>query len=264
VSSEDSLSNEGSRIGDPWLEARLRCRLREFDLDVLIDSGPAGGRLAILGPSGSGKSTILRAIAGLLKPDEGFVRLNDRVLFDEGQGIDLPPEQRRVAYVPQDPTLFPHLDAAGNVAYSIRKGSRAKKRARAVELLDLFGLGDMASVRPAELSGGEAKRVSLARAIAVDPALFLLDEPLASLDSKTHQKTLDALTAVLQSSGAPVLLATHSPAEAGRLAGRSMQLDRGRFSEDSRTTEEEAKWNRSIGSTTSPRRPVSIHRTMKK
>jgi molybdate transport system ATP-binding protein len=255
-------SPEGREVGR--LEARLRCRLREFDLDLLLDTAASGGRLAILGPSGSGKTTILRALAGLLRPDDGYVRLGGRVLFDRAGGVDLAPEQRRVAYVPQDPTLFPHLDAAGNVAYSIRKGTRSAKRARAVELLDLFGLAGMASVRPAELSGGEAKRVSLARAIAVEPALFLLDEPLASLDAGTHEQTLAVLAGVLESSGAPAVLATHSPAEAGRLAGRSLHLERGRFREDSRSTEEEAKWNRKTGSATSQRRPVSIHRTMKK
>jgi ABC-type sulfate/molybdate transport systems ATPase subunit len=245
------------------LEIRLRSRLREFDLDVTLDAGPAG-RLAVLGPSGSGKSTILRMVAGLLRPDHGLIRLGGNVLFDDRSGSDLAPEQRRVGYVPQDPTLFPHLDAAGNVAYAIRGGRRAGKRARAVELLDLFGLAGMASVRPAEMSGGEAKRVSLARAIATGPSLYLLDEPLASLDGHTHQKTLAALAGVLDSAGVPVLLVTHSPAEAAQLTDLSLHLDRGRLSNDSKSTKEEQKWNQSSGSATSRKRPVSIRRTMKR
>jgi molybdate transport system ATP-binding protein len=245
------------------LEIRLRSRLREFDLDVGLDTGPAG-RLAVLGPSGSGKSTILRMVAGLLRPDSGLVRLGESALFDDRDGTDLAPEQRRVGYVPQDPMLFPHLDAAGNVAYAIRSGRRASKRARAVELLDLFGLAGMASVRPAEMSGGEAKRVSLARAIATDPSLYLLDEPLASLDDDTHQKTLSALAGVLDSAGVPVLLVTHSPVEAGQLTDQTLHLDRGRLSDNSNSTKEEQKWNQSSGSPISRRRPVSIRRTMRK
>lgn len=245
------------------LEIRLRSLLREFDLDVELVTG-SGGRLALLGPSGSGKSTILRMVGGLLPPDNGLIRLGGRVLFDDRDGTDLAPEQRRIGYVPQDPTLFPHLDAAGNVAYAIRGGRRVKKRDRAVELLDLFGLAGMASVRPAAMSGGEAKRVSLARAIATDPSLYLLDEPLASLDGPTHQKTLSALTDVLDSAGVPVLLVTHSPAEAGQLTDRSLHLDRGRLSDNSKSTKEDQKWNQSSGSPISRRGPVSIHRTMRK
>lgn len=245
------------------LEVRLRSRLREFDLDVAFRTGP-GERLALLGPSGSGKSTILKMVAGLLEPDQGRVRLGAGTLFDQGEAVDLAPEQRRVGYVPQAPTLFPHLDAAGNVAYSIRRGRRSKKRARAVELLDLFGLADMASVRPAQMSGGEAKRVSLARAIATEPAFYLLDEPLASLDGRTHEKALPALLTALDSAAVPAVIVTHSPAEAQRLARRSLRLDRGRLEKDSSDEEEERRWNRMSGSGTSRRGPVSIRRTMKK
>ncbi len=245
------------------LEIRLRSRLREFDLDVELSAGP-GGRLALLGPSGSGKSTILKMVAGLVRPDRGLVRLGERTLFDDQGRCDLAPEQRRVGYVPQAPTLFPHLDAAANVAYSMGGGRRSKKRARAVELLDLFGLADMASVRPEQMSGGEAKRVSLARAIATEPSLYLLDEPLASLDSGTRQQALPALERVLASAGVPVILVTHSPVEAERLAGQSLRLDRGRLVGDSKANKEEQRWNRSSGSATSRRGRVSIRRTMRK
>ncbi len=245
------------------LEIRLRSSLREFELDVEISAGP-GGRLALLGPSGAGKSTILRMVAGLLRPDRGLIRLGDTTLFDGRERTDLAPEQRRVGYVPQAPTLFPHLDAAGNVAYSIRGGRRSKKRARAVELLDLFGLAGMASVMPAAMSGGEAKRVSLARAIASEPSLYLLDEPLASLDAHTHRQALPALAGVLDSAGVPALIVTHSPVEADRLAGRSLRLERGRLEQDSKTDDEERKWNRTSGSKTSRRGRVSLRRTMKR
>ncbi len=257
-----TLRPAGSGPGED-LEVRLRSGLREFDLDVELKSGP-GGRLALLGPSGSGKSTILRMVAGLLRPEHGRIRLGGTTLFDDRRKTDLAPEQRRVGYVPQAPTLFPHLDAVGNVAYAIKGGRRSARRGRALELLDLFGLADMASVRPAEMSGGEAKRVSLARAIATEPALFLLDEPLASLDGVTHREALPVLARELDSAGVPALIVTHSPVEAERLAGRSLRLDRGRLDEDSRSDDKERAWNRSSGSATSRRGRVSIRRTMKK
>ena len=257
------MSGGQAAVGGDGLEVRLRSRLREFELDIELSAGP-GGRVALLGPSGSGKSTILRMVAGLLRPEHGVVRLGGRALFDGEAGTDLAPEQRRVGYVPQAPTLFPHLDAAANVAYSIRGGRRSKKRARAIELLDLFGLADMASVRPAEMSGGEAKRVSLARAIATEPELYLLDEPLTSLDGRTHQKALPALSGVLDSASVPVLLVTHSPVEADRLADRSLRLERGRLGGGPEQDKEEPRWNRSSGSGTSRRGLVSIRRTMKK
>ena len=253
----------GGEAGGESLEIRLRSRLREFELDVELTAGPAG-RLALLGPSGAGKSTILRMVAGLVRPEQGLIRVSGDTLFDERHGIDLPPERRGVGYVPQNPTLFPHLDAADNVAYGLRGGRRSKKRDRAVELLDLFGLADMARVHPAEMSGGEAKRVSLARAIATSPSIYLLDEPLASLDAGTHQVALPALAGILDSAAVPVLLVTHSVVEAEHLAGRSMKLERGRVVPDPKSTKEETKWNRSSGSGTSRRGRVSIRRTMRK
>ena len=260
MSSGRPETGRGDRPGEE-LAVRLRSRLRDFDLDVELSTGP-GGRLALLGPSGAGKSTVLRMLAGLVRPDSGSIRLGGRTLFD-GR-TDLAPELRRAGYAPQAPTLFPHLDAAGNVAYAIRGGRRSKKRARAVELLDMFGLGDMASVMPSGMSGGEAKRVSLARAIASEPSFYLLDEPLASLDARTRQLVLPALVGVLDSAGVPALIVTHSPAEAERLAGRSLRIDRGRLDEDSRSDDKERAWNRSSGSATSRRGPVSIRRTMRR
>jgi molybdate transport system ATP-binding protein len=245
------------------LEVRLRASLREFELDVDFTAEPSG-RLALLGPSGAGKSTILRMVAGLVRPGQGLIRVGLHTLFDDRDGTDLPPEARRVGYVPQDPTLFPHLDAAANVAYAIRTGRGSARRRRATELLDAFGLGSMAKVRPYEMSGGEAQRVSLARAIAADPDLFLLDEPLASLDTVTHQKALPVLAGMLDQAGVPVLLVTHSTLEAGRLAGRSIRIEKGRIASGTDQSQEETKWNPNSGSGTSQSRPVSIRRTMKR
>ena len=257
------MSGEESGPGDRTLEVRLRSRLREFELDVELTGGSTG-RIALLGPSGAGKSTILRMVAGLLRPDLGLIRVGESTLFDDREHVDLAPERRRVGYVPQDPTLFPHLDAADNVAYGFRGGRRSKKREQALELLDRFGLAGMADVYPAEMSGGEAKRVSLARAVATRPSVYLLDEPLASLDAGTHRMALPALASILDSSAVPVLLVTHSAAEAEQLADRSIQLERGRVVNDSKSTKEDTTWNRSSGSGISRRARVSIRRTMKR
>ena len=254
----------GDRAGpDGSLGVRLRSSLREFELDVRF-SAPPGGRIALIGPSGAGKSTILRMVAGLARPVHGRVSVGERPLFDGEIGIDLAPERRRVGYVPQDPTLFPHLDAADNVAYPIRGGRSPAKRSRALELLDAFGLAEMAKVLPGEMSGGEAKRVSLARAIAAEPEVFLLDEPLASLDATTHRKVLPALKEMLDRSGAPALVVTHSALEADRLAGESIRLEKGRLVGRPDEPDEEKRWNRSSGSGTSRRGRVSIRRTMRK
>ena len=246
---------------DGSLEVRLRSSLREFELDAGF-SAPPGGRIALIGPSGAGKSTILRMVAGLVRPSHGRVRVGERLLFDENCGVDLAPERRRVGYVPQDPTLFPHLDAAANVAYSIRSGRPSAKRKRAIELLDTFGLAGMERVLPGQMSGGEAKRVSLARAIATEPEVFLLDEPLASLDAVTHGKVLPVLEEMLDRSGAPALIVTHSALEAERLADESLRIEKGRLTRGLQRADADEGRGWSGAPETSRRRHISIRRTI--
>ncbi|MGH9936240.1 MAG: ABC transporter ATP-binding protein, partial [Blastocatellia bacterium] len=188
-----------------------------FRLDVEFTA--ASGVTILFGHSGSGKTTCLRAIAGIVTPDEGRISLDERLYFDSASGINLPIRQRRVGFVFQDYVLFPHLTAEQNVAYGIRvagnSGSQSKtaKRERARELLALFGIEYAARQYPRELSGGESQRVALARALASDPAIVLLDEPLSAIDAKTRARLLVEIKATQRRTSIPFLYVTHNVAE---------------------------------------------------
>ena len=200
------------------LELDIRLPLRSFALELALAVGRE--TFALVGPSGAGKTTVLRAVAGLARPERGAVRLGDRVLFDADRGVDLPPEERRVGFVFQDYALFPHMTVEQNVAYG--------GRARARELLDRFRIGHLAEARPEQLSGGERQRVGLARALARDPDVLLLDEPLSALDAHTRAGVRAELKELLDQLDLPVLLVTHDFHDAAVLAERVAALDQGR------------------------------------
>ncbi len=201
-------------------------RVGPLALDVALEV-PARGCLALAGPSGAGKTSVLRIAAGLLRPQRGRVVCDGETWLDTERGIDLAPDRRRCGYVFQDYALFGHMSAWRNVAYGLPAGSRAERRARAVELLARFGLGDRAGARPAELSGGERQRVAVARALARRPAVLLLDEPLSALDARTRAAAARELAAVLRDTGVPALLVTHDFHEAALLGDRVGVLDAG-------------------------------------
>ncbi len=203
------------------LRVEASLALGSLDLDVEF-AVPAGSCLALAGPSGAGKTSVLRIVAGLLSPDRGRVSCGDAVWFDAG-GVSVAPERRRCGYVFQDYALFGHMTAWRNVAYA------GVGRARAVELLARFGLEARADSRPAELSGGERQRVAVARALARDPDVLLLDEPLSALDPRTRAAAARELGAVLRDSGVPALLVTHDFHEAATLGDRVGVLDAGRI-----------------------------------
>ncbi|HEX7823983.1 MAG TPA: ATP-binding cassette domain-containing protein, partial [Mycobacterium sp.] len=162
----------------------LRAVVRDRGLDVEF-AVAAGEVLAVLGPNGAGKSTMMHVLAGLVRPDEGRVVVGDRVLTDTATGVMVATYARRVGLLLQDPLLFPHLDAATNVAFGPRSGKhlgRKDSRAAARRWLDEVDAGDLAGKMPRQLSGGQAQRVALARALAADPDVLLLDEPLTGLD----------------------------------------------------------------------------------
>jgi molybdenum ABC transporter ATP-binding protein len=209
------------------LRAEIASRLREFELDLEVDVA-AGRCLALVGPSGAGKSTVLRAIAGLHRPDRGRIYLAGRVWLDRAEGIDLAPERRRCGYVFQDYALFPHLSAWRNVAFGLTAVPRGERRAHAIEALARFGAEDLAEVMPAQLSGGERQRVALARALAADPHLLLLDEPLTALDARTAARAARELAETLSASERPAVLVTHDFTEAALLADEIAVIDRGR------------------------------------
>jgi molybdate transport system ATP-binding protein len=189
-----------------------------------------GETLAILGPNGSGKSTVLGILAGLVRPQAGRVVLDDRVLTDLGPGaagVQVAPHDRRTALLGQDALLFPHLDALENVAFGPRSRGvdRRAARAGAQQWLEEVGVGELADRRPGQLSGGQAQRVAVARALAAEPRLLLLDEPMAALDVAVQPALRQVLRRVLQDRTCVVV--THDPLDALLLADRVAVLEAG-------------------------------------
>lgn len=182
----------------------------------------------LFGPSGSGKSTLLRCLAGLAAPDHGRILFGDETWFDSERGIDLPPQARRLGYVAQEDALFPHLTVEENVRYGLR-ASGALARGRTDEVLRLVGLGALAARRPHELSGGERQRIALARALAPNPRLLLLDEPLASLDAPTRESLRASLRPLLTAAAIPTVFVTHDRLEALALGDRLAVMIGGRL-----------------------------------
>jgi len=215
------------------LLAELQTTLGDVELNLALQVA-AGECLALAGPSGAGKTSVLRIIAGTQTPASGRITYEDDVWLDRAAGASVAPERRRCGYVPQDHALFPHLSAWRNVAYGIRSGPHAERRTRALELLDRFGLGERADVRPATLSGGERQRVALARALAIEPRALLLDEPLGALDTRTRAAATRELAAILSASRIPTILVTHDFHEAALLADRVAIIDRGRLLQQDR------------------------------
>jgi molybdate transport system ATP-binding protein len=202
----------------------------DFCLDVAF-SVAAGEVVAVLGPNGAGKSTVLAALAGLVPLTRGRVELDGHVLDDTATGVCVPPEQRPIGVVFQDYLLFPHLSALDNVAFGLRcrGATRASARGAAGEWLARVGLAEHATARPAALSGGQAQRVALVRALAVEPLLLLLDEPLAALDVRTRAETRRALRDRLSEFAGIKVLVTHDPLEALALAERLIVIEHGRI-----------------------------------
>jgi molybdate transport system ATP-binding protein len=218
------------------LRAEARTKLGALELEVALEVR-AGECLALAGPSGAGKTSVLRIAAGLVRPERGLVEANGETWLDTKRGVDVPPERRRCGYVFQEYALFPHLSAWQNVAYSLRGIPRAQRRERAHELLDRFGLRQLADARPRTLSGGERQRVAVARALARKPDVLLLDEPLSALDARTRASASRELAAVLRDVEVPALLVTHDFAEAAQLGDRVGVIDAGRVVQEGTPSE---------------------------
>jgi molybdate transport system ATP-binding protein len=193
----------------------------------------AGRTTAIVGPNGAGKTTLLRALAGLRALSSGRIELDGDVVDEPATGVYVPPERRPVGVVFHDNLLFPHLDALDNVAFGLRSHGHRRPTARrlAGDWLERVGLAGRESARPAELSGGQARRVALARALALDPALLLLDEPLASLDATSRDDVRRDLRRHLATFAGVRVLVTHDPVDAALLADDMVVLDRGRVAQ---------------------------------
>ena len=187
-----------------------------------------GSFTAVLGASGSGKTTLLRVIAGFERVERGVVRLG-ATAFDDGRTF-VPPERRRIGYVPQDGALFPHLRVAANVAFGLRRGERRQVAA----LIDAVGLTGLERRYPHELSGGQQQRVALARVLAIEPEVVLLDEPFSALDAAMRASVRREVAQVLRDRGTTTVLVTHDQDEALSMADRVAVLRGGRIVADAR------------------------------
>ena len=188
----------------------------------------AGDVLAIFGPSGSGKTTILRSIAGLYRPAQAVVRSGEDTWSDSASGVFEPPHRRRVGFVFQEYALFPHLTAAGNVITALGHLPRPERRARAEQLLGQVHLSRQADRRPAELSGGERQRVAVARALAREPSVLLMDEPFAAVDRAVRRRLHDEIDALRRTVDVPLVIVTHDFDDVVRLATHLLVLEDGR------------------------------------
>ena len=198
-----------------------------FDIDVALRLGDGevgaafvseAGATVLFGPSGVGKTSILDMVAGLRRPNRGHVRVGGTTLFDAHAAIDVPVERRRAGYVFQEPRLFPHRRVRANLLYGAQDDGALVATA---EMLDIAHLLDR---WPATLSGGEARRVAIGRALLSDPAFLLLDEPMSSLDRGRREEVMRAIERVRDGAGLPILLVTHDPEEAERLGTSIVRL----------------------------------------
>ncbi|MEX3010247.1 molybdenum ABC transporter ATP-binding protein [Hoeflea sp. TYP-13] len=207
------------------LEVLVRSRLGTFEIDAAFEAGT--GVTALFGNSGSGKTSVLKMIAGLVRPQTGRIRVDGAALYDSDGGVDVPPHARRIGMVFQDARLFPHMSVSRNLTYGRwagkRKGSADFKR-----ITELLGIGSLLGRYPGTLSGGEKQRVAIGRALLADPALLLMDEPLASLDQERKREILPYLEEVRDETGLPIVYVSHEVDEVARLADTLVLLSDGK------------------------------------
>lgn len=207
------------------LTVDIRRDFGSFRLDVSFEAD-SGGFTGVLGASGCGKSLTLKCVAGIVRPDEGRILLDGRVLFDSAQGTDLPPQKRRVGYLFQQYALFPHMTVEQNIAAGVRE--RSRRQEAIPRLLAALRLEGCAGKYPRQLSGGQQQRVALARILASEPEVLLLDEPFSALDSYLQWQVEWELLQALEHFPGPVLFVTHDREEIRRLCRQVCILDRGR------------------------------------
>ncbi len=208
------------------IAVRARHDQGDFTLDAAFETDARV--VALFGPSGSGKSTLLHIIAGLVRPNEGRVAVDGRVLTDTAAGLRVPVHKRRIGYVFQDARLFPHLSVARNLAYGRWFAPKSERYGSRDEIVALLGIGHLLDRRPATLSGGEKQRVAIGRALLASPRLLLMDEPLASLDAARKAETLPYIERLRDELRIPIVYVSHSLEEVERLTGEIIRLDGGR------------------------------------
>jgi molybdate transport system ATP-binding protein len=208
------------------VEVRIRHDFGRFALAVDFTAPP--GITALFGRSGAGKTTVVNVVAGLLKPDDGYVRADGVVLVDTAAGIWLPPHRRRIGYVFQEGRLFPHLSVRQNLRFGRWFAPERDRFGDIDQVVDLLGIGHLLDRRPGRLSGGEKQRVAIGRALLAGPRLLLMDEPLASLDEARKLEIMPFIERLTREVAIPILYVTHSVAEIARLADTVIALDAGR------------------------------------
>lgn len=204
------------------LQVHVKKQQGRFTLDAQLGLPPRGVS-ALFGASGSGKTTLLRLIAGLDKSDAGHITLGERALVDTRRGVFLSPNKRRIGVVFQEPRLFPHYRVRGNLTY----GMPASARSRFDAIVELLGIGHLLERLPGTLSGGEAQRVSIGRALLTDPNLLLMDEPLSGLDGARKQELLQFILTLVRDVQIPVVYISHDPAEITAIADHLTVLENG-------------------------------------
>jgi len=205
----------------------IRHRLGEFALDAAFES--AGRLTALFGPSGSGKTSLINIVGGLIRPREGRVVTDGRILVDTAAGVHVPAHRRRVGYVFQDARLFPHLSVRSNLNYGRRFAPRADRRADFGAVVEMLDIGHLLARGPGSLSGGEKQRVAIGRALLADPHLILMDEPLASLDEARKAEIMPYIERLRDEAKVPIVYVSHSVAEVARLATDIAVLEHGRL-----------------------------------
>ena len=201
-------------------------QLGEFSIEASFTS--EGRVTGLFGASGAGKTSLINMIAGLLKPDRGFIAVDNETLDDTAGRVHVPPYRRRIGYVFQDARLFPHLDVSQNLDYGRRMNGLKRDPASEARITDLLDIGGLKDRRPGQLSGGERQRVALGRALLSKPRLLLLDEPLGSLDEGRKVEILPYLVRLRDEGGIPMVYVSHDAAELRQLATQIVMLRHGR------------------------------------
>jgi molybdate transport system ATP-binding protein len=235
--------------------AELRLSRGSFTLDASVSVSP-GTVTAVFGPSGAGKTTLLDAVAGLARPQRGFVAIGEKVLFDGRRGVDVPPERRELGYVFQDDRLFPHLSVRKNLRYGMGRVPAGERRPLERQIVELLALGPLLERRPAGLSGGERQRVTIGRALLARPRALLLDEPLSSLDGAHKEEILGYLCRLREQLELPMVYVTHQVDEIQCLADRVVILRAGHV--EAEGSVEEILGPRPLGGEGDARRPAAL------
>lgn len=207
---------------DVWFKATVGTFL--LDVSFCVERGEVVG---LLGRSGEGKSLTLKTIAGIWEPSEGSISLGERALFDSSRSIDLPVRERNVGYLFQSYALFPRMTVIQNVMSGIKEKERAKRRGKGMDMLALLQMEGYADRYPGQLSGGQQQRVALARMLASEPDLLMLDEPFSSLDQESKAEIDENLVDLLRSFGGPVIFVSHDPEEVARYCDRTLSIVNG-------------------------------------